>query len=171
MDSDDIADPSRLEVQCKYMIDNPDVDILGSWVRIIEEDKLKKFPKNHKEIKKLCPYRNPVAHSTIFMKKNAIVDVGGYPNLRKCQDWALWGLMLKNKKKFSNIDNALIHYRLGENFAERRNFNYLINELNVIKYFYNIRYINLFTYLLTFTFRVIIRIITIVLNTKLILKK
>ena len=37
MDSDDICHPERFEKQINFMIDNPDVKVLGSWIAEFEE--------------------------------------------------------------------------------------------------------------------------------------
>ena len=55
MDTDDIADSSRFEKQVAFLRENPNIDMVGSWVSEFETDEksiisYRKSPESHKEI-------------------------------------------------------------------------------------------------------------------------
>jgi glycosyltransferase involved in cell wall biosynthesis len=82
IDADDVADSTRLERQIKYLEENPDVDLVGTGGYIINEDgeilNRIKVVKNKCLISRLLRYANPFIHSSIMVKKDALVQVGKY---------------------------------------------------------------------------------------------
>jgi len=82
MDADDVSLPTRLETQMKFMQKNPEVDICGSYVQVINEDgkvigEIKK-PIKDDEIKKELYRLTPLLHPTWFAKKNVFNKLHGY---------------------------------------------------------------------------------------------
>ena len=82
MDTDDIAFPARFEKQIKFLNDNHDVDIVGSWLDEFEGDpnnliSRRKVPEEMNEIKEFLKKRNPLMFQT-FSK--GLLDMS-----RECQ--------------------------------------------------------------------------------------
>lgn len=113
MDSDDYSHPKRLEKQYSFLLKKPNVDILGTGINLIVNDKCIKpyfYPTNHIEIIKLMQKMSPLAHPTVMYKKDVILSVGGYnKNLKRTEDYDLW-LRLKDKVNFANLDEVLLDY-------------------------------------------------------------
>src|SRR3990167_5350467 len=72
MDADDVSKPERLTTQMDFMKKNPQVDICGSFVKVIDENgqiigQIKK-PISDKEIKKELFWLPPLLHPTWFAR-------------------------------------------------------------------------------------------------------
>lgn len=120
MDADDIMMPYRLEVQYRYMEDNPDIDVCGSWMNTFGQgSRMMKVPIKHEEIA-LCLLRGCVLyHPTIIMRKQALQKYKPYPHLYKqkyiyAEDYKLWIDLMKSGLKFANIPEVLLLYRVSE---------------------------------------------------------
>lgn len=125
MDADDIAHPERLNKQIKFLDENPDVDILGTWARDIDDNgnelSLRKVPKEHDEIVKYI-WTNPMIHPTIVFRLDSIVKTGLYdPEIRKRQDYEFWFRCAKEGLKFQNLTEPLLYYRFTEDWFLRNN--------------------------------------------------
>jgi len=117
MDADDICEPNRFKVQLEYMLEHPDVDILGSNAILIDMQSNvigeTDMPLDHESIVKALEYRNPMIHPTIIMKRVVLEKLGGYDeSLRKAQDLDLWHRAAKAGFKFVNLPDCLIQYRV-----------------------------------------------------------
>ncbi|WP_235284146.1 glycosyltransferase [Methanosarcina sp. 1.H.A.2.2] len=119
LDSDDLAEPSRLEKQINYLHNHPDVGLVGSGAYLInsfgnkigfmnvmsQPDFVNKFMNN----------LNPFIHSSIMVRRKALDDVGSYrEKFRYSQDYDLI-LRLSDKYKLSNIAQPLIRWRVSDN--------------------------------------------------------
>lgn len=94
IDSDDMAERTRLEKQYKFMNENPDHALCGSWASIInekdEEIGRKKFSTSYEEIRKKILYFNFFTHSSLFFRRDLILEKGGYnEKIEKAQDYDL----------------------------------------------------------------------------------
>ncbi|GAL83783.1 glycosyl transferase [Sporocytophaga myxococcoides] len=116
MDSDDIAHQERLLRQYKYLLNNPSVGIVGSWVQPVDENgQLIGMP--------WCSYDNPegvycsllfqnfFANSSVLMKKASIPKEGYREEYPPAEDFDLWSRMLKQTKGY-NLPETLVYYRI-----------------------------------------------------------
>jgi len=92
IDSDDIADPHRLEKQLQFMEANPSYALCGSWAYFIDQDgKItgeKRSPTDYERIKKRFIFFNFFTHSSLFFRKDIAMGLDGYnENLKKAQDY------------------------------------------------------------------------------------
>jgi glycosyltransferase involved in cell wall biosynthesis len=73
MDSDDIAFPKRFEEQFKYLEENPEVGICGSWIEFIgEQSGVIERPVSFEEIQYGLFFGCPLTHPTIMMRTDMI---------------------------------------------------------------------------------------------------
>src|SRR3989344_9088834 len=82
MDADDVSLPRRLETQLEFLEKNRNIDICGSYVRVIDEDgkiigQIKK-PLTDSKIKKELFWLTPLLHPTWFVKKEVFRKLNGY---------------------------------------------------------------------------------------------
>lgn len=136
MDSDDMSDPQRFERQRNFLIENPDIDIVGgamyefSGEVICHKDKyeikpikesIRKYPSNEKEINKYICKASPLCHGTVMMRTNIFKEKGlKYDErYRISQDIALWFDALCAGCKISNI-NEVVYCMEVEDFISRR---------------------------------------------------
>lgn len=129
MDTDDYSVKNRLLVQSKYLIANPDVTLVGSFVEE-RDDKLntilclKEFPLDSISLKKYAKLRSPVAHPSVMFRKSAVEIVGGYP-LMIPEDYSLCILLMHMGFKIENIPEVLVIMRAGDAMISRRKTNLL----------------------------------------------
>ena len=121
MDADDVSYPTRLELQLKYLLKNPNTDICGCWADLVEEKgKLigeKKYPKSPKAIYNTLPCYPCIIHPTFFAKKGFFTALNGYDaGFEMAEDY---DLLMRARKKFemANVDKKLFAWRL---WADRR---------------------------------------------------
>lgn len=112
MDADDIMFPDRIETQLKYMLENPDIDVVGSQAAVIDE--------NNKIIGlRICdPHftsqtiRKKILfiHPTIFGKTSWFLKNTYSVELDGVEDFYLWNTTF-SKSKFYVLSETLLFYR------------------------------------------------------------
>jgi glycosyltransferase involved in cell wall biosynthesis len=125
LDADDLYLPTKLEQQVNY-IKNNEVDFLGThcW-NINGDDDENLFPscfndKNnitHLEISNKIFTENILTHGSMLIKKQSIIDLGGYQNIIGMEDWDLWKRAINGGYKFHQIPERLYVYRLNTSVA------------------------------------------------------
>ncbi|NTW32421.1 MAG: glycosyltransferase [Bacteroidetes bacterium] len=117
MDSDDISTPDRLELQVEYMINNPDIIVLGTCYELIDYKghPIKKIslPLYNNDIRRTFIIGNPICHPSVMFRRKEIIDIGGYLGDIYAQDYDLWARLAMNKKyKFANLKKICLQYRV-----------------------------------------------------------
>jgi hypothetical protein len=116
MDADDVAHPERFERQIQRMNQQSDLVALGSAMDWIDEDGrlLKRHtpPVGHEKVMEMMLWQTALAHPTVMMRKEAVLQAGGY---RDCcayaEDYDLW-LRLSALGKLDNLGDSLLQYRV-----------------------------------------------------------
>ncbi len=117
MDADDISEPNRLSNELDFLISNPEINLVGSNLTIINEnDKIigtRKYPEISAEISQKMRIRNVIAHPTAMFYKKDFQEIGCYkPEFEMLTDYDLFcQLILKNKKLY-NLQQPLLKYRM-----------------------------------------------------------
>lgn len=120
-DADDYWYPEKLEKQINFMLDNPDIDILGTQIRILDKNlnvskNQEKRPLDNVSIKScLLNAMNVIAHPSVLFKKSIFLRTGFYSDIYPfAEDYELW---LKSIKffNFSNLPDILVDYTLSHN--------------------------------------------------------
>ena len=125
IDSDDIAVNNRFELQTTFLEENPEFDIISGYIEEFNEKSLqktyiRKVPVTDSEIKKYIKYRSPLNQSAAMYKKESILKIGNYGNLRKMEDYDLWIRAVKNNLKLYNIPEILLKVRVENNTYKKR---------------------------------------------------
>jgi len=128
MDADDISLPDRFDKQITFLNNNKDVDVVGGAIEEIDgADKLRgkhvEYPLSHEACRKFFRYRDPLAHPAVMFRKSYFDKVKtGYRNeYRKNQDTMLWYDGFMNGCVFANLPDTVLHFRVNEDFYNRRN--------------------------------------------------
>jgi glycosyltransferase involved in cell wall biosynthesis len=118
MDADDISFPNRLEEQIKFMENNPEIGVSGTYVEFFGNgtNKIWKTPLGDEECKCTLLVGSCFAHPSVIIRKNLLLTSKSLYDLKMytAQDYALW-ITLSSYTKFSNIDKVLLKYRKVEN--------------------------------------------------------
>lgn len=117
MDSDDIADPIRLEKQVRYMQTHKTIDVLGSCAEVInakgEVTGEKNVPLTHKEILQEFFTFHPMIHPTVMVRRSSIIGNVLYSQqLPSNNDYLTFFKLIMTGKRFANLPDKLLSYRL-----------------------------------------------------------
>jgi|WetSurMetagenome_2_1015567.scaffolds.fasta_scaffold245919_1 glycosyltransferase EpsE len=126
MDGDDISMPMRLQKELSFLENNPQYDIIGSSVNIINEyDYITaeiKFPKMGLRLLLFSIFRCPLQHGDIMMRRT-IFDKGLIydESFKKAEDLELWLRAIKEGHKLYNLKETLYSFRIQNDYAQKRN--------------------------------------------------
>ncbi len=163
MDSDDISCPSRFEKQIKFLLDNPDISVVSSWIRCFQETTgdifVRRMPQKPENITRIARFRNPINGAPAMFWRSAVDAAGGYHDWRLAQDYHLWARMLMNKCRISCIPQVLYRVRLNGVYERRSGLRWLLLHIRLQKEFLKMGFIFFPQYILN----IIVRITTCVL--------
>ena len=140
MDSDDVAEPNRFEVQLRLMDMYPDVTVVGSLIREFIGDLkhvvgIRAVPEYDREIKSFLKSRCPMNLQTVMFRKSRVMQVGGFIDWYCEEDYFLWIRLAQAKYKFYNLQESLVNVRVGEEMYKRRGGRkYFCSEARLQKY-------------------------------------
>jgi hypothetical protein len=116
-DADDLSHSDRLAFQVAYMEDHPDCVLLGTWAQMMEKDRLveryHRHPVDELELRYELLFNNPFVHSSVLMRRSALLKAGGYtsdPERQPPEDYELWS-RLSRIGSIANIGKVLQIYR------------------------------------------------------------
>ena len=162
MDDDDVSLPSRFLCQIQYMMNHPDVAILGTQVEGCSQNLSnvlvkKKLPTNRKDIVNFSRYRCPFNHPSVMFRKSIIKKMGGYPRIYP-EDYPLWVKIIACGYGVANLPQVLVHMRLEEAIYRRRGLKFLIGELRMFRFMYKIGHLSFPQFLLNCIIRSFVRL-------------
>ena len=154
MDTDDISLPFRCEKQLREFESDSELCLLSAHIDEFEGSpdnvtSTRYVPLTFKEMYEYSKRRSAINHPVAMYKKSAVFSVGGYPtDLKRCEDFELFGKMLFNGIKSKNMDESLLLFRIPEDklAKSKRNANAKF-AVKVIKRFYKWGYASLWDYL------------------------
>lgn len=121
MDTDDISYNNRLEVEVKYLEEHPEVDLVASNIEYYDGNWIWGRTKGYGEINKNDLLNgSPIAHPTIMAKRKTMLNVGGYPNYNRCEDYAMWIELVAQNYKLYKIEDVLLRYHLSIDDYKKR---------------------------------------------------
>jgi len=143
MDADDISIENRFERQCNFLINNSDIQIVGSNIEYINEEGVavgeKKYPELQDDIEFMMPIESAICHPATMMRREIIDNSGSY-NLEYgyAADHALFLNLLKNGYNFYNLQEILLKYRFP---VLRKRISWAGNS-DIISYNIGVEYLN-----------------------------
>lgn len=125
MDADDISLPERCEKELilfnKYenlVVCGCNIDEFYDNISDVRTSRI--VPSKYEDIKKFGRKRQPFNHPTVMYKKSKIIELGGYPNFRRKEDFDLFSRVIVSGAYARNINESLYLYRANENNYLRR---------------------------------------------------
>lgn len=149
MDTDDIAEPNRFELQIKEFEKDGELALCGGQIAEFADNPAeitgyRNVPLKHNEILNFAKKRNPFNHMAVMFKKQAVQSVSGYLDMPYFEDYWLWVRMFKAGYKVKNVDQVLVKVRAGkEMIARRGGLNYAMCIIRFEKTLYSIGLINI----------------------------
>ncbi len=118
LDADDIITPKKLEVQQKFLDDNPSIDLVYSnseW--FIENDldntREVRFPVYTGDVIEHLIFGNFLHVNSVMVRKEAVVKAGLFDEtLRELEDWDLWLRMALGGSQFGFTPGVLSKVRI-----------------------------------------------------------
>lgn len=113
MDADDIMHPQRLEKQLRYLMEYPQIDVVGSWAYSIDvENKVIGILKNKENPSKMEDVfaHSCFIHPTIMGKKEWFENNPYDSRFIRMEDMELWCRTIEYSK-FHNLPEPLLFYR------------------------------------------------------------
>ncbi|MGC6406366.1 glycosyltransferase, partial [Bisgaard Taxon 45] len=135
IDSDDFAKPQWIEKLLRFLEDNPDIVIVGSYLEIFSEEEngslfsiehkngdIWKYPIDDEEIRKCMFFHNPIAHPTVLIRSEIFKQNKFKYNLnyKYAEDYKLW-LEISRFGKLANYPEPLVCYRLHAEQVSSKN--------------------------------------------------
>lgn len=125
MDTDDCSKPDRCEKQLARFAEKPYLAIVGSHIDEFVGDILnvvsRRFvPISADEIYNYAKKRSAFNHPVVMYSKTAVLENGGYADLKRNQDVDLFGRMQFAGYKAENIDESLLWFRSSDELSKRR---------------------------------------------------
>lgn len=112
MDGDDLSERIRFEKQLKFMKDHPEVDVLGTQIRMFgDKNKVSDYPKTHDGIEIDLNFRNCIAHPTILIRREKLPTFVYSEKYPSGEDYAKW-VEISSRHRFENLDEPLLRYRV-----------------------------------------------------------
>lgn len=165
MDTDDICYFNRFEKQIQFLRDNPEISVVGGVVQEFNEiagdlNQFRKLPLLHKDLLKFSKYRNPLSHPSVMFKKDDVLNTGSYQNMPLFEDYYLWVRMLLKGYKIANIDEPILHFRIGNDMIGRRSgLAYAKKELHFLKSLKEIKYMSNIDFIKSVIMKIPLRIL------------
>lgn len=116
-DQDDLMLPGRLAKQLAFLESNPDIAMVGTWAEIRVGDepngRFHRHPCVNDAIKLHLLFDNPFVHSSIMMRKDVALKLGGYCEDKRRQppeDYEFWSRIAR-ENRVANLPDVLTVYR------------------------------------------------------------
>ena len=123
MDSDDISFPYRCETEMAEFEKDPALDMVGGYIQERDPDGNtfeREVPLEHEDILHFGKRRFPFNNVTIAFRKSKAIEIGGYGNYQRCEDYEFVFKMLSCGAKTKNIAVPLVLCTLDEDSYKRR---------------------------------------------------
>lgn len=144
-DADDISEPERLAKQVTFLETNPDVVLVGSWYRDIDErgDLLaeRKLPCSTASIRWEILFYCPFVHSAVMFRTQTVSEQIGFydESFSYAQDYDLWWRIAR-KLEVANINEYLLKLRINPlsmtatygNLVDDEPLNIKVNNINYL---------------------------------------
>lgn len=138
LDSDDIAHPRRIEIQYRFMNDNPEFVLCGGQARIIDTKGIvtgkMQVPIKPKNLASQLLFGNVFINSSTMFRKDAFLAIGGYRNLTLAEDYDLF-VRMAEVGSVANIIKTVVDYRThNNNISVKKIKDWDLNEKKVLSY-------------------------------------
>lgn len=126
LDADDVALPDRLMRQVDFLRRNPQVGLLGSACRVVDEttgrEWIRRHPLDDKTLRQALVRENSFIHSAVMMPRAVLAELGGYQHqYRKCHDYELY-VRIGRRYQLANLPQVLVVKRVHHQAAFRFGF-------------------------------------------------
>jgi glycosyltransferase involved in cell wall biosynthesis len=144
MDADDLADPERLAVQSRRLVEDAPTAILGCRARLLcgpghHNDGMRAYVAwqnglvDHDAIVRDLWVESPLAHPTVMMRTSALRALGGYRAFDGPEDYDLWLRAHAAGLRFAKVPEVLLAWRDAPDRLTRRDPRYAAGRFLALK--------------------------------------
>jgi glycosyltransferase involved in cell wall biosynthesis len=124
-DSDDISAPHRFEIQERFFLEHPDVDIIGGSMQEFDDENeclnVRHYPLTHEEACRYIVKACPLAHPSVMMRRRIFEGGLRYDErYRMSQDIKLWFDAILAGYRLSNVPDTCLYFRQQGDVFRRR---------------------------------------------------
>lgn len=149
LDADDQIHPEKTKSQYQVISGNDSCDVVFTGFSVFTEDKELEDIKRQRLTSlvvttpdlNILYYRNPFCHSSMFIKKELIMSIGGYnESLKKLVDYEIYLRLSEKKINIKYIDQKLTYKRFHANqqFESKKRLSY-ISSIFMLQVRFNIK--------------------------------
>lgn len=153
LDADDLVHPQRFEKQAKFLLDNPQIGVLGSSIKEFGNSLLERhYPKSEIAVLLRSTHSSVVAHPSLMARAHIMRQFRYDSDYNGVEDHELWCRMLANAVQITNQTEVLTYYRVHDGqITSKPSRKTLALKAKVNKYFINHEYVRsrLFTSLIS----------------------
>ena len=144
MDADDVSLPDRFAVQTASLEASPDVEVLGTHVRIVPigsalTDGMRRYERwlssltTPTELARDLFVESPLCHPTVMARREALLGVGSYRDVDGPEDYDLWLRLARAGAVMANVPEVLLEWRDRTDRATRRDARYRASAIDRLK--------------------------------------
>jgi len=118
MDADDISFPDRLQKQLSFLLAHPEIMILGGSQVFIDHDGKETYALSFSNQQSVLRWNMLlgngliVSHPTVMIRREFLITIGGYSDLKAAQDFEIWTRLFNEKVlPIRNLDDVILYYR------------------------------------------------------------
>ena len=118
MDADDRMYPNRLQAQRDFLLENPEIDLVASRVRLFPEHLIQGGFREYirwqdecltpEDIAAEIYWESPVVHPSVMFRRDRILDLGGYHHGPFPEDYELWLRLHQNGGRMAKLPQILL---------------------------------------------------------------
>ena len=125
LDADDIAVPQRCEWQLARFAECPELTVLGGYIAEFDQDPehpstVREVPLTNEKIRSFARRRQPFNNTSVMYRRNAVLKVGGYNKMHRCEDYDLYIRLLCAEYYCENLSEVLVQVRVDQSALSRR---------------------------------------------------
>ncbi|MEE3427355.1 MAG: glycosyltransferase [Ruminococcus sp.] len=155
MDGDDISYPDRIERQVSYLVEHPDIDLVGTGMAVFDGEKIVGQNTSPEHVDKYnLVHKTCFCHATILTYKYVYDKLGGYslePRAVRVEDVDLWFRFFAAGFKGANLPDLLYRVTDNANAASRRKFSNRINAMKTLFHGYRLLHFPIYYYPIALT--------------------
>lgn len=141
MDADDLSHPERIERQLNFLMEHPEIDVLGTDAEVIDQNnnRIKSASKIYYSSNTLnfsTYFAQPLIHGSILAKTEVLRKHKYSTDFLHCEDYELWLRLLSKGHKIANLNAVLYQYRINSESVSNKNVEIQNNCHNSVSYCY-----------------------------------
>jgi len=118
-DHDDLSKSNRIEEQLKF-IEKHDLDACTTRAYVMNQNRITPHYSFYLPPRVVMKFKNPFIHGTLLIKKNIIMNLGGYDeNYYFAQDYKLYKDLIKNNYKIKQMQKPYYVLNTTDNISSK----------------------------------------------------